>query len=79
MVFGASAESSGSARSDGKTVGSAIGIMERDGTIEMKEPIDVEVKLEGLSARAEGDAIHLLMVTDADDPSVPSPLLAAEL
>lgn len=79
MVFAASAEGSGSAQSDGKGVGSAVGIMTSDGTIALREPIDVDVKVEGLSARIHGDHIQLLMVTDADNPSVPSPLLTAEL
>lgn len=79
MVFAASAEGSGSAQSDGKTVGSAVGIMGGDGAITLREPIAVDLKVEGLSARIHGNHIELLMVTDADDPSVPSPLLTADL
>ena len=78
-VFAASAEGSGSSHSDGKTVGSAVGVMGRDGSISTVEPVDIDVKLEGLAARLRGDRIDLLMVTDADDPSVASPLLRAEL
>jgi hypothetical protein len=79
VVFAASAEDSRSSHGDGKTVGSAVGTLAPDGSIELIEPVDLDVKIEGLTARLQDDGIELLMVTDADDPSVPSPLLAARL
>lgn len=78
MAFIASAETS--AGGVDKYVGSAVGIMDAEGAIVMSEPVDHEVKLEGLSARVrDDDRLEILMVSDADDPSMPSSLLQAEL
>lgn len=74
IAFIASAETDHGDSTD-KYVGSAVGVMDRDGSIVMSEPVDHDVKLEGLSARVDGERLHLLMVTDADNPSEPSPLL----
>ena len=78
MAFAASAEAPSKGQ-DGATVGSSIGVMELSGDVTMLEPIDADIKIEGLTARLEQGRMELLMVTDADDPSVPSPLLAAEI
>ncbi|MFP2900373.1 hypothetical protein [Corallococcus sp. 4LFB] len=43
------------------------------------DAVDVPVKLEGVDARVEGGRVHVLLVADADDPSVPAPLLEAAL
>ncbi len=73
MAFIASAEV------EGGYVGSSIGVMDGAGAIVMNEPVDHALKLEGLSARVDNDEIHLLMVSDADDPDLPSPLMEAHL
>lgn len=73
IVFSASAESSGEGP-DGESVGSAVGVMTPDGEILRLEPIDVEVKVEGLAARSMDGEIEAFMVTDQDDPNVPSDL-----
>ncbi|MBW3594769.1 MAG: hypothetical protein KY391_04250 [Actinobacteria bacterium] len=73
IVFSASAESSGEGP-DGESVGSAVGLMSPDGAILRLEPIDVEVKVEGLAARSIDGRIEGFMVTDQDDPNVPSDL-----
>ncbi|MDQ3645540.1 MAG: hypothetical protein M3345_01235 [Actinomycetota bacterium] len=78
IVFVCSAEDSDS-HSDGPTVGSGIGVMDADGTIASVEPVELEVKLEGLEAEIDDREIRLLMVTDADDPGTPSPLLEARI
>jgi len=78
IVFICSAEASDS-HSDGPTVGSAIGVMDRDGSIASVEPVDLEVKLEGIATDIIADEIRVLLVTDADDPRTPSPLLEARL
>ena len=36
-------------------------------------------KVEGIAADLDGDALTLTMVTDADDPAIPSQLLSAKL
>ncbi len=79
IAFTASAEDSKSNYDDGETVGSAIGVMATDGEVILVEEVDQNVKLEGLWAEQRDDEIRLLMVTDADDPSKPSPLLEATM
>jgi len=43
------------------------------------EGVQPTQKIEGISARREGDVLRLLLVTDADDSTVVSQLLAAEI
>ena len=78
LVFTCSAEASGSGQ-DGAVLGSALGIMDSQGEVAFLEPVDVEVKIEGMTAMSADDGISVLLVTDADDPSDPSPLLEARL
>ena len=74
MAFIASAEI------DDGYVGSSLGLMDSGGTVEFNEPVDHDMKLEGLVADVLQDGrIRLLMVSDADDPSKPSPLMETHL
>jgi hypothetical protein len=74
MAFIASAEVA-----DGY-VGSSLGLMNSDGAVEFNEPVDHELKLEGLAADVlEDGRIRLLMVSDADNPDQPSPLMETHL
>ena len=73
IVFSASAESTGEG-ADGESIGSAVGVMTQDGQVLQLEPIDVEVKVEGLAARPTQSGIEAFMVTDQDDPHTPSDL-----
>ncbi|MGH2750634.1 MAG: DUF6929 family protein [Actinomycetota bacterium] len=60
--------------------GSSLGLMGSHGAVELNEPVDHHLKLEGLAARVTDDGrIHLLLVSDADDPDQPSPLMEAYL
>ena len=79
IVFAASAEDSDAATTDGANYGSALGVIEANGKVSFVEPVDLVIKIEGIDARAVRDSIEVLMVTDADDPSVPSPLLEARI
>lgn len=79
IAFCASAEDTHDSYEDGAVVGSALGLMDPSGNIERVEPVDLDVKLEGLTARETEDGVQVLIVTDADDPSAPSPLLEAFL
>jgi hypothetical protein len=74
IVFSASAEANDGA-GDGPTAGSALGIMDPSGEILRLEPFDLEIKAEGLAARRVDDGIEAFMVTDEDEPDVPSRLL----
>jgi len=74
MMFIASAET------DDGYVGSSLGLMNPNGSIEFNEPVDHVLKLEGLVADVlEDGRVRLLMVSDADDPDHPSPLMETYL
>lgn len=81
IAFSASAEGSADATSDGHVVGSAVGIMERDGSISMLRPFSEKgVKVEGLAVSGAKDgALLLRAVTDADDPTIAGRLLEFQL
>ncbi|NOK10184.1 DUF6929 family protein [Corallococcus exercitus] len=79
VVFTATAEASRDRVADGPVAGSAVGVLAPDGTPVYLDAVDVPVKLEGVDARVEGGRVHVLLVADADDPSVPAPLLEAAL
>ena len=54
--------------------------MEPNGRAEFNEPVDHNMKLEGLVAEmVEDGRVHLLMVSDADDPNQASPLMETYL
>ena len=66
----------------GAIAGSIVGVIDADGNVERTYPLeDATIKLEGVDARynpATG-TLDLLLVSDADDPDVPAPLLAARI
>jgi len=66
----------------GRIAGSIVGVIGADGNIQRSYPLaDPTIKLEGVDARynpATG-TLDLLLVSDADDPGVPAPLMAARL
>ena len=79
MIFAAVAEDTDDAYADGLCVGAAIGRVAADGALGWINPLAGAHKVEGLSARVEGTEIKLLLVTDADDITVPADLLAATI
>ena len=79
MVFAASAEDTTDPTKDGVVTGSSIGIVDAEGGVERIEPLAELYKIEGVHADEGDGGISLVLVADADDPSVPSPLLAADL
>ncbi len=79
IVFTAAAENASDTYEDGPCAGVAIGILGRDGRLQCLEGVQPTQKIEGISARREGDVLRLLLVTDADDSTVVSQLLAAEI
>ena len=83
MVFTAAAEGTddqGAAK--GEIAGSVVGVLSAEGDLLATYPLaDRSIKLEGIDARynpATG-SIDLLLVSDADDPDVPAPLMAARV
>jgi hypothetical protein len=79
VVFSAVAEDTSDSYSDGPCSGAAIGILSADGHVQSVRRITPGAKVEGVAVHLEGGRINLLLVTDADDVSVPASLYAAEL
>ena len=80
VVFSCAAEDTTNPYDDGEIVGSGIGLLTGDLQIERIELLaDRHHKVEGVDAIESDELIHLLMVCDADDPAVPSPLLSATI
>jgi hypothetical protein len=78
-VFCAAAEDTSDSYADGRCAGSAVGLVDAKGKIELLEPLSLRCKVEGIAATAEGARVQLLMVTDADDRQAPALLLSATL
>lgn len=64
---------------DGPQIGSAVGVMSAAGEVQALEPIDVQVKVEGLAVHREEDQVWAYMVTDEDSPDIPSDLCRCRL
>ena len=79
MVFCAVAEDTEDAYRDGACLGAAIGIIDNEGHLLSSQRLDRPYKVEGISARPDGDRLNLLLVTDADDPAIPALLLATSI
>jgi len=61
---------------DGRCCGCAIASLDRDGKLRALWPVTPTVKLEGIALLDDSTA---LVVADADDPTIPSPLYRATL
>ena len=79
IVFSAVAENAEDTYLDGPCTGAAIGIIGTDGQVEALHRLEPTQKVEGVHATIHGDHIHLLLVTDADDPGVAGTLSSAEM
>ena len=79
IVFSAVAEDTEDTYNDGPCVGAAIGILDREGNLRCLHRLDQPHKIEGVDARVEGGVIRLLLVTDADDASIPASIFSATL
>ena len=78
-VFSAVAESVDDSYNDGLCVGASIGLIDAKGTLRSMQALAPSFKVEGVAADPDGDAVTLTMVTDADDPAIPSQLLSAQV
>ncbi len=76
LLVSAVCENTTDSYNDGACVAAAIAIVEPGQPLERFERLDPTYKVEGLISRPGG---VLWMVCDADDPSVPSPLLEGQL
>lgn len=79
IIFTASAENTSDAYLDGACMGSVIGIINSEGNLCFLEKIEKKIKIEGISAKTEGKAIELLLVSDADDATHPAQLYSAKI
>lgn len=79
MIFTAVAENTDDTYNDGACLGAAIGVAARDGTVRFFERLDGCPKVEGIDARVDNNVIRLLLVTDADNHTIPASLYAATL
>lgn len=78
-LFSAAAEDTRDPYLDGRCAGSVVGMVDAAGAIRHVERLTGTHKVEGISASAEGLALKLLMVTDADNRQSPALLLSATL
>lgn len=78
-VFTAVAEDSDNTYADGPCRGSAVGVVAADGSLQSLRRLPGGDKVEGIAVRLDAQGTALFMVTDADDPAVPSWLLSAWL
>jgi hypothetical protein len=79
IVFTAVAEDTDNTYDDGPCAGAAVGIVDNDGRLRSLCRLDQAHKVEGVSARVDGDVIRLLLVTDADDVDIPAGLFSATI
>jgi hypothetical protein len=79
IVFTAVAEGGDDTYHDGNCTGAGVGVLAPSGEQASWEQLEPAAKVEGVEARVVDGEVELLMVADADDPSSPSPLLAARL
>lgn len=75
-LFTAAAEDTQNTYDDGAILGSAVGVLEKDGTVSSWDTVDQKVKLEGICIAPGG---QVLVVTDGDDPHHPATVFHAEL
>ena len=78
-VFCAAAEDTPDSYTDGRCVGSAVGIVNPDGHLLRIEQIAGGFKAEGIAVAVDGDPLELLLVTDADDRRAEAHLLTVTL
>ncbi len=79
MVFTAVAEDTEDTYYDGLCTGAAIGILDNNGHLRCLHRLDRPQKVEGVDATVDGKVIRVLLVTDADDTSIPAELLSATI
>jgi hypothetical protein len=77
ILLSAVAEATADSYADGALLGAAIVELNAAFGVVAVEPLDPPVKVEGIAVRETGDGLHLLCVTDADDPERASGLYGA--
>lgn len=78
-IFSAVAEDTDDSVKDGACMGSVIGIVAPDGQLRALHPLQGAPKVEGITVQADGENWLVTLVTDPDDPRVPSALLQLQV
>ena len=78
-LFSAAAEATDNSYADGDLVAAALGVINAQGDLVYLTVLDNRYKIEGIAAQVEGNQLHLLLVTDADDPNQAAVLLKTTL
>jgi hypothetical protein len=76
-LFTAVAEATDDSYADGPCAASAVGLVGADGTLQALRGLTPPHKVEGIAARLHGGTLDLCLVSDADDPAMPSQLFSA--
>lgn len=79
IAFTAVAENTDNAFDDGPCVAAAVGILSHTAHIDRFEQLSPTLKAEGLHAALTGDHLHVLLVTDDDDPARAAGLWEGEM
>jgi hypothetical protein len=78
-LFTAVAEATDDSIADGACVGGVVGLMNAQGQLRRLWRLPNRDKVEGIAVRERDGGIDLALVTDADDPKLPSRLLVARV
>jgi hypothetical protein len=76
-VYSAAAEDRHGSVADGPCSGSVVGVVGADGLPQAQHRLTAPLKIEGIAARPRDGGLDLCLVSDADDPGLPSCLLRA--
>ena len=79
VLYSAVAENTSDNYFDGACAGSVLGLLSPKGQVLWQHTLADVHKVEGISARVVHGKLHVLMVTDADDPAQAASLLSAQL
>lgn len=74
ILLSAVAEATADSYTDGALLGAAIAELDWHFNLLAVQPLDPPIKVEGIAAQAAEDGLHLLCVTDSDDPARASAL-----
>ena len=73
------AENTADAYNDGACIGSAVALLGADGGLLALHEFATPLKVEGVAATVTAGRIDVLLVTDADDPTIPAALYKAAI
>ena len=79
LVVTAVAENTADAYNDGACLGSTVALLSADGKLLAMHEFATPLKVEGIAVTPAAGRLELLLVTDADDPVVPSGLYRATI